>query len=168
MKGRFLFGVVIASVAGLAMAGMKNEPDGFRNITWGTDFSTVAADMTLDEDGGSTKFYARKGDSMQIGGAELASLVYGFTDNKFHHVFIKTKGISNRIAIVDAFNAQFGTPVKPNRFIDRYYWSGPVAKVIVSCNSISEECNVILSSVALDRQEEEKKKAAAAGAAKDF
>lgn len=167
MKARILLGVVMATVATLAWA-MKNEPNGFRNLSWGTEQSTVASEMTLDEDGDRTKFYTRKGDKMQIGGAELSSIAYGFTGGRLHHVFIKTQGVANRVAIVDAFTAQFGSPYKPNRYMNTYYWNGSVTRIIISCNSIRDECSVILSSTEIDKQEEAAKKAAAENAASDF
>jgi hypothetical protein len=169
MKTRFaLVGVYLLLGVCAAAAAFENEPDGFRGIKWGSDFSQHKNEMTLIESGKETNFYMRKGDKMSIGGASLSKIVYAYQLERLHSVMIETEGVENKSALIAAFKSQFGTGEKPNRFIDEYRWAGPIAFVHIKCNSIRNSCRASLSSVEMLRADRERSKKQAEGAKKDF
>src|SRR3990170_3555444 len=64
------------------------EPDGFRDIKWGTDIETLK-DMKFKGDYESSKIYTRENDRLRVGVAEVDSVEYFFWKGKFHEVDIK-------------------------------------------------------------------------------
>jgi len=62
-----------------------SEPDGFRGIKWGTHISTVN-DMVQVWENGDRKFYARKGEELEIGGAKLHQIIYVFWQERLMEV----------------------------------------------------------------------------------
>jgi len=137
----------------------KNEPTGFRHIAWETPFSKVQSQMVLAEKGKTSNYYTRKNDKMTIGGASLTAIYYRFYNKKFSAVMIVTKGIGNKKALIEAFEAQFGQPEKPNQFIDNYFWRGTTARVGIVCNSVSNDCHSTMESmnmISVEKADEQK------------
>jgi hypothetical protein len=151
----------------IACYSFNNEPDGFRGIKWGTNLSSNASEMTLVEKG-EENYYFRKKDKLAIGGAELKRIAYGYWHGVLSSVFIETDGVSNKRALIDAFKAQFGTPDKPNQFLDEYWWNGAVTIISIHCQAIGDRCNAVLFSTKHMNQRQEERKKAASGAKKDF
>lgn len=153
----------------LSAQAYKNEPDGFRGYAWGDDLKQHAHELTLVDDGGRARLYKRVGDRLQIGGADLEEVLYAFgQDNLLESVMVQTKGYDNQSALIDAFKAQFGRPKKPNRYIERYLWSGSTATIMISCRSVRESCVMIMQSEKMKQARELKEAAAAAKAKDDF
>jgi hypothetical protein len=119
----------------------RNEPEGFRGIAWGTEFSTALGDMTPIEESGKTRLYTRADESMSIGAAQVDKIAYAFVDGKFDSALVQTKGLVNNRAMLDALRAQFNEPIRPNRFMDDYYWKGKVTTIAFNCRlSLQGEC----------------------------
>lgn len=57
------------------------EPEGFRGIKWGTPIS-VLENMNQVWEEGDLKYYERKGDVLEIGGAKLNRILYLFWQGK--------------------------------------------------------------------------------------
>lgn len=160
--------IIIFGLTATTVSAFQNEPDGFRGIKWGANFSNYKHEMTLVEQDKDDKYYARKNDKMQIGAAEIKQIVYGFHEGKLTAVGIVTVGVSNKSNLIQTFQSQFGSGIKPNQFLDKYYWRGAVTTISLTCSSIREKCQTFMfSTKALERQAEEKRKAAE-GAADDF
>jgi len=158
-------GVAAVLVSSVVFA-FENEPDGFRGIKWGTPFATNASEMTnvAKVHGGHT-VYHRKRDKMQIGGAELNSIGYGYFEGRFYTALIKTDVVQKR-ALKMAFTSQFGKPEQKNEYIEKYHWAGKKTFIQFSCEIT--DCTVSISSVEmLDRIVAQEKKEAA-GAKRDF
>jgi hypothetical protein len=145
-----------------------NEPDGFRGVTWGSEFAANEKDFTLKEDAGEVQFYLRKEDKMAIGGAELSAVVYSYWRSRFSGVRLGTEGVANKTALIDAFREQFGEPERPNRFMDRYFWMGGKTLIIIDCNPINHKCNASLDSAELFEALQAEKKKAASESSRDF
>jgi hypothetical protein len=74
MKRSALVLFALLAMTGSAVA-FKNEPKGFRGITWGTSFEAVQDQMSfLTDEDAHTKRYQRANDNMGIGGASMQSL----------------------------------------------------------------------------------------------
>jgi hypothetical protein len=66
----------------------QNEPDGFRDIKWGTNLSTLKGITCEDTHWEETLICTRDNNKLQIGDVELSSISYWFWRNKFFQVEI--------------------------------------------------------------------------------
>lgn len=145
----------------------QNEPNGFRGITWG-DSIEQHKDALAEVERGRSVFYRRKDDKLQIGEAELTSIIYGFYQERFSTVMLKTQTYSNKQSLIRAFQAQFGSGDKPNRYIDRWFWRGATTNITLDCGSSRDECTAVMWSVTIQQQERADRKAGAQKAKEDF
>jgi hypothetical protein len=152
-----------------AMA-FQNEPSGFRGIDWGAPVENFQ-DQLSGKDAPTTPglaFYQRKDDKMSIGAAQLTRITYVFYKGRFEGAQIQTaEGASYPGALRDALVAQFGPGDQPNRYIDRWFWRGTQAMILLDCTA-RLSCRAHISSRAMFEEQQRDKKAAAEKAKKDF
>lgn len=102
----------------------QNEPDGFRNMKWGTsikDFKNIK--MQKSEYG--YKIYTKTNDELTIGGVPVKYIQYYFWNNKFDSVKIRVKnGDQNFTRILKVFKIKFGErgDYKPIGLREDDYW----------------------------------------------
>jgi hypothetical protein len=144
--------LLIAQLAGAA------EADGFRGLTWGTEFETVKDVMTCvgkDSSFGGIDLCTRNGDELKIGGADLESIVYGFWQGRLSDVRISITGFSNYENLRAAMVERFGRPYKPNRYMDDYLWSGKVTTMSMRYNKVAGNGRVLMYSVETSAKQKE-------------
>ena len=130
---------LVAAIPLLSFA-YTNEPAGFRGISWGSKYSDLAG-LSVTEKTGNIWMAEKKDEQMSIGAATLSQVSYIFTDEKFTSVVVVTNTLANNQALLDALNSQFGTPERPNRFMDKYFWRGNVTTISMQCErSLSGQC----------------------------
>jgi hypothetical protein len=100
--------------------------EGFRGIKWGTDRKDI------EGLGGKIKFgnfdgYSKKDESLKIGEARLAMLVYGFHKDKLAMVAIMSEGHENYLLLKETFKARFGDPVEENSITETTLWAEDVS-----------------------------------------
>ena len=89
----------------------RPEPDGFRDIKWGTDISTLKDMEKVEQDRspkGDLAWYTRKGDTLAIGKANLENIFYSFWMGNFESVWIDFKGDENFETLKKELFEQFG------------------------------------------------------------
>ena len=87
------------------------DPNGFRDIKWGTEISTLKDMEEVEQDKASGKelvWYRRKGDTLAIGEAKLENIFYSFWRGYFEGVWIDFKGEENFEALKKELFEQFG------------------------------------------------------------
>jgi hypothetical protein len=92
------------------------DPDGFRDIKWGTEISTLKDMEKVQQDKSSIKdlvWYRRKGDSLAIGGAKLENIFYSFWMGEFESVWIDFEGEENFEALKKELFERFGKAREP-------------------------------------------------------
>jgi hypothetical protein len=149
----------------------QNEPTGFRGIAWGTALSAVRGQMRAvgAAPAGQDQAYVRVGDSMTIGSAALAQILYKFHNGAFSEAFIVAqKGLSNATALIGAFRAQFGEGKQPHRSADDYVWQGMTSTIFLTCHSGPHPCLGFLQSTAALAEQNAERATVAARAKKDF
>jgi len=75
-----------------------SESDGFRDIKWGTEITTLKDMKKADQDKSSESdlvWYIRKGDTLAIGKAKLENISYSFWMGNFESVWIDFEGDEN-------------------------------------------------------------------------
>ncbi len=108
-----------------------SEPDGFRGIKWGTLVFSIDG-MTQVWADGNTAFYERRGDPLDIGGAELHQILYLFWQDKFlearvvipKHYGPDKDELANFRAIKEICFERFGDRGKPIFGKEQYTWQG--------------------------------------------
>lgn len=71
---------------------------------------------------GGLVFYKRASDTLELGGATISKIRYGFKEQKLVMITIEASGASNSDALLDSFEAAYGKGVQRNRFIKQYTW----------------------------------------------
>jgi len=116
-------GIIIFSVTSSALAfNPGSEPDGFREIKWGTDISKLKGMEYLWTDDSGVNVYKRNGDVLKIGRANVATIRYNFWKEKFFRVYITTNGLENWRVLKEACFDKFGEAYKPNNYKEYYLW----------------------------------------------
>jgi hypothetical protein len=118
----------------------SSEPDGFRGIKWGTYITTLKDMEHIRTDKGSEtiEVYKRKNDVLKIGGATLDNIEYWFWNKKFYIASLRAQGISNWVGLKEAVFEKFGKGWKHNEFMEEYFWSGKITKMLMTYNEISK------------------------------
>jgi hypothetical protein len=89
----------------------RSDPDGFRNIKWGTEISTLKDMEKVEQDksfNSDLVWYTRKGDLLAIGKAKLENIFYSFWMGNFESVWIGFKGDENFETLKKELFEQFG------------------------------------------------------------
>lgn len=164
---RYVLIFLLAAAATPAQA-FQNEPDGFRGLSWGTPLAKAGPGFELTEKGDAQSIYARQGDKLSIGAAQLDYIRYAFGAKGFSSVLIATLGgAANKRALLDALQARFGTPDSSDEILGRYYWVGDRARVGVHCG-LRPNCELFIESTHAAEAEQAERRAAAKAAGKDF
>jgi hypothetical protein len=149
----------------------QNEPDGFREIKWGTDIAKLK-DMEfkrVDPSYGGCTVYTKKDDKLKIGNADLKTIEYSLWKDQFNSVLISTKGYTNWSNLKEACFEKFGKGYKPNRFLEEYSWFGDTTSMSLEYNEFSEKGILYMYSEKIGKQQDEyDKQKAKEGAKKDF
>jgi len=136
----------------------QNEPNGFRNLTWGTNFSQVKDQFSyyrIDLAYGGIDLYRRNGDDLHIGQSKLDFILYGFWKGKLSDVRIMSKGYENWNNLKAAVFNQFGQVPRlyPFDYLEEYIWNGPITTIILSYNRTLEEAMLILFSTSTSEEQ---------------
>jgi hypothetical protein len=135
-----------------------SEPDGFRGIKWGTHISTVN-DMVQVWENGDRKFYTRKGEHLEIGGAKLHQIIYVFWQERLMEVRVSIlknydgsrDELVNFNIVKDICFEQFGERKTPMLAREQYTWSGEKTWVRVSRGDL-DSLRLVVGSVELGNQ----------------
>jgi hypothetical protein len=124
----------VAGCIASAQSGTFNsgaEPDGFRGIKWGTHISMVKEMIQVWEDEGR-KYYERKDEALELGGAKLERVTYLFWKDRFFEVRISIlknyeagqDELSNFKMLREVCFKKFGKQKKPLFGKEEYSWVG--------------------------------------------
>jgi hypothetical protein len=118
-----LFGLFFAGSAFAQSFKSGSEPNGFRNVKWGTELSTFSGMKYYKTStaGGSypvdqsdsireihLNIYLKMGDKLRIEGTKVKRIEYGFWNEKFFEVTITTEGFRNWVSLQKAISGKYG------------------------------------------------------------
>ncbi len=112
-----LFTIFLIGCHAVRSSKPRIEPDGFRDIKWGTEISTLKGMEKTEQDKSSnsgTVWYRREGDALAIGKAKLENIFYSFWMGNFESVWIDIKGKENFEAVKEELFKQFGKALEFN------------------------------------------------------
>jgi hypothetical protein len=147
--------LLLSSGSAFAQAfGPNQEPDGFRDLEWGTDAEAIKGLKFLydGEMGGSlpadvadcvkgipmVRLYQRSGDKLQFGKVKLHGIAYGFCDGKLCEVKLVSRGEKNRKPFMKEVFKRFGEGKRINlpaipccgrEAVEFYSWMGNVSEM---------------------------------------
>jgi hypothetical protein len=96
---------------------------GFRDLKFEQPVETCKG-MVLIEDDDDLKFYTRKGESLELNGAKLKTIEYGFYRGKLATVVLMAAGESDAAPLLKSLEADYGPGQKSPRNPDKLYWFG--------------------------------------------
>ncbi|MEQ7895332.1 hypothetical protein [Xanthomonas arboricola] len=94
----------------------------FRDLQWGVGVTSIHGLKEVESTGDFT-CHTKAGDKLNVGDAALERIRYCFYKGKFGYVIIDYKGQVNQITLKDVLDQKFGSPYRPNRFMDDYWWN---------------------------------------------
>jgi len=100
----------------------RSDPDGFRDIKWGTEISTLKDMEKAEQDKSSNSvlvWYTRKGDPLAIGKARLENIFYSFWMGNFESVWIDFRGDENFEALKNELFEQFGKVLESEKLMKK-------------------------------------------------
>lgn len=104
-----------------------SKPDGFRDIKWGTDISTLQGMKRffrqVEYEG--IKIYTKKDEILFIGRAKPKRIEYGFWKGKFCSLLIRIEGYENWLALKETVFEKFGRGYRAKGtgvYTDIYSW----------------------------------------------
>lgn len=123
-------GVLVAAVLVLissSVFAMRNEPNDFRGIVFGSSFDIVKNEMKLkfaDKDG--RKRYIRINDPLIINGMNVENIEYFYYKDRFVSADITINSFASCKSIFNSFCYLFGHPSKKEKHnsFDVYIWEG--------------------------------------------
>ena len=130
-----LVGVVTAENSAQPVPGSLTNLDeryGFRDLKFEQSFQSCSGMVVIEEDG-DMKFCTRKNDSLQMAGAKLKSIEYGFYRNQFANVTVIAATEFDGEMLLKSLEADYGPGRKAPRNITKFYWFGQ--KVLVDYTS---------------------------------
>jgi hypothetical protein len=122
-----------------------SEPDGFRDIKWGTHIDTLTGMTKFGSDpslGGIEK-YSRNSDVLRMDGANLSRILYGFWRQQLLSVTIEAEGASNCTALLKASVDKFGPGYKTKK-AERYRWNGSLTEILY--DKTGNDCLLLMQS----------------------
>ena len=111
----------------------QNEPDGFRGIKWGDNFSNIKGyNFKFEFEDEEIKHYSNKNDHLEIGGIKVNKIVYGFFNDKFLYIFAKFKGMDTFLNLLNVCTEKYGKVKGWWGYSDDtgyYKWVGKISEV---------------------------------------
>ena len=111
---------LIGCFASSRPSNLRSEPDGFRDIMWGTEIATLKDMEKVEQNQSSNSnlvWYTRKGDTLSIGKVKLENIFYSFWMGKFKSVWIDFKGDENFETLKKELFEQFGNVLESEKIM---------------------------------------------------
>ena len=125
---------------------------GFRGARFETDTSAYK-DLALAETAGQTRYYRRTSEPKKLGEADVADITYGFYQGKLSVVLLKTRGLANSRAALQALQQKAGPGKQNSPFSQRYAWNGKRVHLSYDENAMSNDAVIILTCKKIKQQE---------------
>jgi hypothetical protein len=127
--GFFLLSVLVFVLSGCGSPA-AGEPDNFRGIKWGADFSSLTGFSQIAKEGELT-FYEKNADPLQIEDIRLDQIIYGFHKGRFYTgmIYFPNTGFARMQEIM---TKQLGAPTQPDKTPSKLIWDAPNVSVLLN------------------------------------
>jgi hypothetical protein len=125
----FLLAVLVFVLSGCGSPA-AGEPDNFRGVKWGTDFSSLSGFNQIAQEGELT-FYEKNNDPLQTEDIRLDQVIYGFYKGRFYTamIYFSNAGFARMQEIM---TRQLGTPSQPDKTPSKFIWDAPNVSVLLT------------------------------------
>jgi len=160
--------IVFLSALCMSMYGI--ESDGFRDIKWGSSPDALGKNINISHEDKPTKqkMITKNDDKLSISTAKLESINYRYFDEKLMGVLIIFKGYESFAVIKNAFEEKYGSPYKPNRYMEDYMWNNGNAMLEIQYSNRSNQGTALFVNKKIHDEEKAFATQLARGASKDF
>jgi hypothetical protein len=131
--GIFFMAALVFTVFGCGSPA-SGEPDNFRGVKWGSDFSSLSGLSRIAQEGDLT-FYEKTNDSLQIEDVRLDQVIYGFYKGRFYTamIYFPNTGFAR---IQEIMTKQLGAaPSQPDKTPSKLIWDNPNVSVLLTSGS---------------------------------
>ncbi len=124
--------VMAAFVVALMGCGSQasGDPDNFRGIKWGADFSSLSGFNQIAQEG-ALSFYEKTDDALQMDDVKVDQIIYGFYKGRFYTAMIYFPS-SSFARMKDIVVKQFGQPAEPDKTPSKLVWDGTSVTVLLA------------------------------------
>lgn len=155
MKTAVIFGVLLFAArlvsAAPEPASFTKEPDGFRDIRWGTEIEKCD-DMVPDIYAFGRSIFNRKKENLKMGDSLLSGIDYHFHDGKFCAAVVFFAGNEDFRKIRDEVFRLYGKAPESQRGGYQYRWKGRDVEVFLSFKGMANVGRLIYVYTPLDRE----------------
>ena len=142
-------------ITGSHESSLPNDPGEFNGIRWGQPLGGLKG-MKLgsyDPRNPAELYYAREGDTLQMGDIKLAYVRYGFWKGLHSSRLFGVEGLSRWEALKAACFQNFEFWHKPDWRIERYYWVGDESAMTLGYDEVTSQGELyIYSKTIYERQ----------------
>lgn len=126
----FLAAALVFALLGCGGSPAAGEPDNFRDIKWGTEFSSLSGFNQIASEG-ELAFYQKANDSLQVEDIKLDQVIYGFHKGRFYTamVYFPASGFSRMKEIM---SRKLGEPTMPDKTPSKLVWDGSNVTVLLT------------------------------------
>ena len=130
----------------------QNEPDGFRNMKWGTSINEFKNLKLLKS--AELKTYSKANEELIMGDIPLKFIHYDFWNNKLTRVSIRVeKGKTNFTNMVNVFKVKFGIP-RYNQYSgsEVYSWDGTDTHITLDYSNKDNYTDILMLSPKVENE----------------
>ncbi|MEN6437820.1 MAG: hypothetical protein ABFD97_04505 [Syntrophobacter sp.] len=139
--GILILAALIFTMSGCGSAPAAGEPDNFREIKWGTEYSSLTGFSQIATDG-DLAFYEKKNDNLRFDEIKLEQVIYGFHKGRFYTSMIYFPA-SAFTRMQELMTRQLGEPTKPDNTPSKLVWDGPSVTVLLTSGNSSDLARLV-------------------------
>ncbi len=114
------------------------EPDGFRDLKWGTDISSLKGMVKVNPDS-----YRKENENLFYYNTKVNDILYFFSQGKLKQVTLRIQNLNsdNEKLIEEALTKDYGNPEGPFCYDNEcsFDWRGDKTQIIFSYSSVNRE-----------------------------
>lgn len=144
LKGNWsilLISALVLIIFGCGGPTSAGEPNNFRDIKWGTEYSTLSGFNQIATDG-DLAFYERKNDDLRIDNIKLEQIIYGFHKGRFYTAMVYFPA-SAFARMQEMMTRGLGEPTQPDKTPSKLVWDGPSVTVLLTSGSSSDLARLV-------------------------
>jgi hypothetical protein len=129
VSGFFLAAALLLVLSGCGGPPAAAEPDNFRGLKWGTDFSTLSGFCQIARED-ELVFYEKDNEPLLADDLKVDQVIYGFHKGRFYTamVYFPAAGFSRMKEIL---SSRLGEPAQPDETPSKLVWDSPNVTVLL-------------------------------------
>jgi hypothetical protein len=126
----FVLSVILLAVLFGCSTSASKEPEGFRNVKWGSEIGTLSGFEQIAEEG-NLRFFEKKGEELKFEDVRLEKVVYGFFQGRFYTAIVYFPAAAFG-RVQEIVTGQLGQPAQPEGEKGKCLWDGEKVSVLLA------------------------------------